>query len=202
MNLIPGPSVKKTVEQDFGCEVEFHVSSLTEMNFLEDETIDMCVSDAVFEHVQDPLRMMLETRRVLKKQGIVYATYGPLWFGPGGDHFSGRDGALENVYNHIRIENDEYMKYYQAHKKEVEDFQSGGRYIEIDLFSKLHTDAYFDVYKETGFKIDDLIFELSGSGIAYKDAYPSEFQAMQKKYVELNADDFLIKAHFIRLSKE
>jgi len=84
---------------------------------------------------------MRETHRVLKPDGRVYATYGPLWYSPGGDHFSGR-GGLRNAYNHLLLDPGQYEAYFEEHLEDSEDAQSGGRYVRLGLFSYLTTDGY------------------------------------------------------------
>jgi SAM-dependent methyltransferase len=71
---------------------EFRQAPLEDHTFLPDGEVDICVSDAVFEHCRDFGAVLAETRRVLKPGGRLYASYGPLWFCGGGDHYSGRGG--------------------------------------------------------------------------------------------------------------
>lgn len=93
--------VRKYVISKFGVEIEFHATPLHNLNFINNQAIDICASDAVFEHVQNLQEVMLETNRILKPDGFVYATYGPLWYCAGGDHFA--RGGLKNIFNHILI---------------------------------------------------------------------------------------------------
>ena len=48
---------------------------------------DFIVSDAVFEHLKDFKRVISFCNKILNKDGIIYASYGPLWYNYGGDHF-------------------------------------------------------------------------------------------------------------------
>ena len=96
-------------DETFGVEIEFHQATLEDHSFLENESIDFCASDAVFEHCQDLKAVLQEAFRILKPTGSLYASYGPLWFAPGGDHFSGR-GGLSNAFNHLLLNSEDYGK--------------------------------------------------------------------------------------------
>lgn len=185
----------------FGVTVEFRAVPLEDHGFIADGSIDICASDAVFEHCTELEAVLSETRRILRPGGTVYATYGPLWFAPGGDHFSGR-GGLHTVYNHIALEPEAYRRYFEAERAAVEDFQSGGRYVVLDLFSKLTTRQYLAAYARAGLLRDGLILELSPDALAFRRRFPDRFQAVLVRNAQhCTADDLLVKANFIRLVK-
>ncbi len=50
-----------------------------------DETVDVCYSSNVLEHVSDPWRMVEEMVRVTRPGGTIYVSW-TLWFGPWGGH--------------------------------------------------------------------------------------------------------------------
>ncbi|MEH1869825.1 MAG: methyltransferase domain-containing protein [Nostoc sp.] len=181
-------------------EVEFYQSPLENHSFIKDESIDLCASDAVFEHCQDLKSVVKESFRILKPGGSLYASYGPLWFCAGGDHFSGR-GGLQNSFNHLLLDSEEYMKYFLSFLQNNEDFQSGGRYIELDLFSRLSTQEYCEIFKQIGFQIKDLILQLDHKSLAFKAKFPELFRQLSNKHTTKYEDDFLINANLIRLEK-
>jgi len=185
---------------ELNVEVEFYQSPLENHAFLQDESIDLCASDAVFEHCRDLKSVLKESFRVLKHGGSLYASYGPLWFSAGGDHFSGR-GGLQNVFNHLLLEPEQYMDYFSSFLQTNEDFQSGGRYVELDLFSRLSTQEYCNLYLEAGFQIKDLILQLDPSSLAFKTKFSENFLSLCDKYGDKYQDDFLINANLIRLVK-
>ena len=76
-----------------------------------------------------------------------------------------------------------------------------GRYNELDLFSKLATQEYLEVYDQAGLVIENLILELSDQTLAFKAAYPDKFAALLAKYPDKHPDDFIIKSNFVRLRK-
>ena len=88
------------------------------------------------------------------------------------------------------------------HRKEVEDFQDGVRYLELDLFSRLTTGEYLEIYREAGLVVKELILEVSDQALAYKKQFPHEFQEILGKYAgQITRDDCLIKAHLLILQK-
>lgn len=194
------PQVTDYVEKEYHVKVEFHKSSLDQLGFLDRESIDLCASDAVFEHLQNLESVMRETHRIIKPDGLVYATYGPMWYCAAGDHY-GR-GSLIDVFNHLLLDEGDYEKYVQRYKQPLEDAQAGVRYLELDMFSRLRTEDYMKIYQSCEFQVDSLILEISRQAIRFKEEYPDLFQELLKKYPQCNSDDFIIKANFVRLKKQ
>jgi len=175
----------------------FSVSGLERLPF-EPGSFDLAVSDAVFEHCRDLEAVLKETKRVLRPGGFVYATYGPMWFCIGGDHFSGR-GGLTHAYNHVELETEAYQRYFRDMQHAEEDAQSGGRYVELDLFSKLKTSEYLNLFSRCGFKVIDLILEVEPLALQFRREFPKRFNGILRKYPGLTADDLLIKTHIVIL---
>jgi SAM-dependent methyltransferase len=181
--------------------VDFRVSPIEEVSFLDRDSVDFIVSDAVYEHCRDLPGVMGESFRILKPGGSIYATYGPLYYCAGGDHFSGR-GGLETCYNHLRLEPEAYQRYLQAHQQEIEDFQGGARYIELKLFSYLTTRQYIKIFQAARFAVKEMILELSHEARRFKKLYPDKFNSMVNTYRNTcSPDDFLIKVNLIILKK-
>jgi SAM-dependent methyltransferase len=186
--------------EHFGVEVYFYQAPLEDHSFIDSECIDLCASDTVYEHCTNLHKVMLETNRILKRNGYVYATYGPMWFCAWGNHFS--RGGSENAFNHLILDEQSYKLYYKKYLNQEEDFQSGGRYIELGLFSYLTTSEYLEIYRKTGFVVDDLILELSSQALSYAKKFPEQFASMADKLKNrCNRDDFIIKANLVRLKK-
>lgn len=184
-----------------GVPVEFAHAPIETLDFVADGSIDLCGSDSVLEHCKDVGAVLRESHRVLKPGGTFYAGYGPLWFSAGGDHFSGR-GGLANVFNHVLLETEDYRRYFQQHLRVIEDYQAGGRYVDLDLFSKLTTAEYLKQYSKEGFLVDGLILELSPDALAFRAAFPDDYRKLERKYQDrCVSDDFVIKTNIVRLTK-
>ena len=181
--------------------VDFRVSAIEDVSFLASNSVDFIASDAVYEHCRDLPGVMQESHRILKPGGFIYAGYGPLYYCAGGDHFSGR-GGLENAFNHLLLDPEAYQRYLEAFQEEIEDFQGGARYIELDLFSYLTTRQYIDIYRKAHFVVKELILEISQDALQFKKNYPDKFDLLVNKYKDRCCqDDLLIKTNLIILRK-
>jgi SAM-dependent methyltransferase len=181
--------------------VDFRVSAIEDVSFLAGDSVDLIASDAVYEHCRDLPGVMQESFRILKPGGCIYASYGPLYYCAGGDHFSGR-GGLENCFNHLLLDPEAYQRYLEAHQEEIEDFQGGARYIELDLFSHLTTRQYIDIYRGAHFVVKELILELSQDALQFKKMHPDKFNFIVDKHKDRCCqDDLLIKTNLIILEK-
>jgi SAM-dependent methyltransferase len=165
------------------------------------ESVDAVVSDAVFEHCQDMPSVAAEISRVLRRGGVAYATYCPMWYCYGGDHFSGR-GGLEHGYNHICLSERDYDAYREAHETAQEDAQSGPRFRELGLYSKLTTREYLEIYKSAGLEVADLILEVSHEAVEFRQRWPDRFDSLLEAHSKLTSDDLLVKANFVILRKQ
>jgi SAM-dependent methyltransferase len=187
--------------EEWNVPCEFLQAPLEDHSFLGDGSVDLCVSDAVFEHCRNLDAVLAESHRVLKPGGRLYAGYGPLWFCVGGDHYSGRGGLL-NSYNHLVLPRDEYKAYVESHKRSTEGFQDGYRYVELDLFSKLTTTEYLARFRQTGFNVDTLVLELSSEALKFRTSAPQQFNAViDATRGRCSSDDLLIKANLVRLTR-
>jgi len=184
---------------EFGVTVDFIQGSLEHLPEFADESIDLVVSDAVYEHCTNLTAVMAETRRLLKTGGRVYAAYGPLWYCASGDHFSGRD-CLESSYNHLVLGESEYADYVKRHTHDHENIQDGVRYIHLNLFSRMTTEEYTAAFIAQGFSVDDLWLEISARAIAYRRAFPDKYRQILAK-CGISEIDGLIKTHLLRMHK-
>jgi SAM-dependent methyltransferase len=180
---------------------DFRQAPLEDHAFLADGSVDVCVSDAVFEHCRDLGAVLAETSRVLRPGGRMYASYGPLWFCAGGDHYSGR-GGLDALYNHLLLRPDAYSSYLDDCREDTEGFQDGYRYIELDLFSKLTTADYFKAFRNAGFSIDALILEVSSPALRFRSMFPSRYgELLDATAGRCAPDDLILKANLVRLTR-
>jgi SAM-dependent methyltransferase len=182
-------------------DCEFRRAPLEDHAFLTDGSVDVCVSDAVFEHCRDLGAVLAETRRVLKPGGRLYAGYGPLWFCGAGDHYSGR-GGLETLYNHLLLSPADYETYVDERRQNAEGFQDGYRYIELDLFSKLTTGQYLRSFRSAGLSVDALVLELSSRALQFRKAFPLRYrQVLDAARGRCAPDDLIVKANLVKLTR-
>jgi SAM-dependent methyltransferase len=188
--------------REWNVKCEFRQAPLEDHSFLPSGSVDVCVSDAVFEHCRDLAAVLVESARVLKKGGRLYAGYGPLWFCGGGDHYSGR-GGLSNLYNHLVLSPAAYRQYLDEFREESESFQNGYRYVELDLFSRLNTGQYLDCFRRAGFSIDDLILDISSDALRFRKDFPSHWRLLVDATAgQCTRDDLLVKANLVKLTRE
>jgi SAM-dependent methyltransferase len=185
----------------YNVRVDFRLSAIEDVSFLENGSVDFIASDAVYEHCRDLPEVMRESFRILKPGGCIYASYGPLYFCAGGDHFSGR-GGLENCFNHLGLDPEAYERYIETYREEIEDYQGGARYIELKLFSYLTTRQYIDIYRAAGFVVKESILEISPEALRFKEVFPDKFDfIVDKNKDQCCEDDLLIKVNLIVLQK-
>jgi SAM-dependent methyltransferase len=193
--------IAKFCRDAYGTTIEFREAPLEDHSFLANGSVDLCGSDAVFEHVKKFPAMLAESYRVLRPGGLLYATYGPLWNAAGGDHYSGR-GGIEHLYNHVSLNDEAYKTYFYKHLSDREDWQGAARYYELDLFSRLKTEQYLNYYKQAGFMLESLILFISPEAIAFRKLYPERFQEIAKLNRErLHPDDLIISGNSVVLKK-
>lgn len=131
--------------------VEFIQADLARIPQLEDGCIDVIGSDAVFEHLKNLQEVLKEFYRILKPGGVLYATFGPLWYGYGGDHVSGYDQILSG-YNHLILDPPEYRMYLEGMGEQRHSEDDGRTWIQHDLFSRLKPSEYLLLIEAAGFK--------------------------------------------------
>jgi hypothetical protein len=95
-----------------------------------------------------------------------------------------------------------YQRYLAAYQEEIEDFQGGARYLELNLFSYLTTGQYIDIYQEARFVVKELILEISQDALQFKKIYPDKFGCLVNQQKDRCVqDDLLIKTNLIILQK-
>jgi ubiquinone/menaquinone biosynthesis C-methylase UbiE len=134
----------KQYETKFNTQIEFLQADIIDLKTIENDSIDIVGSDAVFEHINQFSKAIIELKRVLNKGGILYSNFGPLWYSWGGDHISGSDDFI-NGYNHIRLDKNEYNKYLDSFGEFTHSEHDGRTWIKNNLFSYLKPQEYLAV---------------------------------------------------------
>ena len=117
----------------------------------------------------------------------------PSIFAPGVTTFPGGADSRTS-FNHLRLDPEAYRQYLEAYQEEIEDFQGGARYIELNLFSYLTTRQYINIYQKAHFVVKELILEISQDALQFKKKYPEKFDFLVNKYEDRCCqDDLLIK---------
>ncbi len=145
--------LKNKIKNKFGVEVEFFKGNFDSIPEEHKKSFDLIITDAVLEHVNNLPLFIKNSKVFLKKGGIFYASFGPLWYGPCGDHL-GWKGL--DVFNHLLLDKKEYMA-------KVNELSNDGKLMRIDsynpnfmfennLFSYLKVENYFNFFLSAGFK--------------------------------------------------
>lgn len=132
-------------------DIKFSQADLVRLTNFADSSFDLVGSDAVLEHVKDLPAVLDEFYRVLKPGGVLYAAFGPLWYGYGGDHVSGYDSPYSG-YNHLLLTGHDYEKYIEAMGPYSHSEHDGRTWIAHDLFSRLKPREYLAALKFAGFE--------------------------------------------------
>ena len=132
-------------------EVNFAQADLSHMTLFPDASFDLVSSDAVFEHLKNLPDVLSEFHRVLRPGGLVYATFGPLWFSWGGDHVSGYD-VVTSGFNHLVLEHEAYLRYLDNMGEHTHSEHDGRTWIKHDLFSRLKPREYLRCLEAAGFE--------------------------------------------------
>ncbi len=142
--------ISEIVKKEFGVEVHFIKGDFDKINKQYSEYFDFIISDAVLEHVRDFQFFTKSSEKVLKKGGIFYASFGPIWFGPGGDHIT---WGGNKIFDHLILPKSSYKEKLKKLPVITEtDSCEGVFMIEKKLFSYLSVKEYLDILSKFGFK--------------------------------------------------
>ncbi|MDB4056856.1 class I SAM-dependent methyltransferase [Candidatus Thioglobus sp.] len=171
----------KSLSQYSDSEIEFIQADILDLSMIADSSIDIIGSDAVFAHINKFDEALSELYRVLKKDGKLYATYGPLWYCWAGDHVSGKDN-IENGYNHITLTNYEYEIYIDSFGNYSHNEEDGRTWVKNKLFSYLKPVEYLSNLNDAGFNKVYSSVIIESRAIDYSNSYPNEFKALEDKH--------------------
>ena len=86
-------------------KIEFHVASAMDLPY-KDGNFDLVVSLNAFEHIPDPLLALREAIRVVKKGGLVYLIFDPIWTADSGSHFI---NFVTEPWRHLLVSTDQFV---------------------------------------------------------------------------------------------
>lgn len=165
-------------------DIQFIQQDLNKLNIT--ETFDFVVSDAVFEHLRDFDLSISNVVNVLKTDGILYATFGPLWYCWGGDHIGGK---LEHGYNHLLLDDDAYQKHLKNRGEFMHDEGDGRTWIFNDLFSYLKSSEYMEKLSAVHLKKEYVSAMIEKRALNFKKTFPEKFDELTEK---VNEEDLII----------
>ena len=188
---------KKYFLNEYNVDVEFIQADLIDLSIINDESIDIVGSDAVFEHLNQFSRCMTEIKRVLTKGGFLYSTFGPLWNCWGGDHISGSD-TFNNGYNHIVLDKLAYQEYLDSFGEYSHDSGDGRTWIYNDLFSYYRADDYVENLKALDFSFFFFFLILDPRSIRFLNEHDMKDPIVTKN---LASEDLIISGMTIIVQK-
>jgi len=165
----------------YSTEVEFIQTDILNMQMIKDRSVDIIGSDAVFEHINKFDDAITELYRVLKKDGVLYATFGPLYYSWGGDHISGKDRLIDG-YNHIKLPKVEYEAYLDGFGNFEHSEEDGRTWITSNLFSYLKPKEYIEKIENVGFSKKYASVILEQRAIEFKKEFYKEFTLLEEEY--------------------
>ncbi len=197
-----GKVLKFISEKNLSSKIEFFQKGVLDID--QTEQFDFIVSDAVFEHLVELEKVILHCSKLIKDDGIIYASYGPLWYTYGGDHFSGRD-KKENGFNHLLLSKKNYLEYFEKNvgsiDYEIKKKGSGGFFVKEELFSKKNGNEYMDIFRQNNLISNYTVVEFCP--IAYKLILKNKKirDELLYKYPSMQIEDYYLKSHIIYLKK-
>ena len=196
-------SIKKYIKDNkFKTKIDFKKEDILD---LQNKTkYDFIISDAVFEHLTEFQKVIKFLSKILKKNGIIYSSYGPFWNCFAGDHFSGRD-KLKNGYNHILLNKKQYKNYFEKNvgsiSYEINNQGSAGILVKKDLFSKLTGNEYMKTYYENNLVSLYTVLEYCPIGFSLLKNYKVLRNKLLLKKTLINLEDLYLKTHIVYLKK-
>lgn len=96
----------RTLFDRFGVRTAFFKGDFDAIPAPERSTFDAIISDAVLEHVPDLPGFMANSATLLREGGIFFASFGPIWYGPSGDHV---EWGPDNLFDHLLLSREKYV---------------------------------------------------------------------------------------------
>ncbi len=173
--------VRKRAAEDFRVPVSIYRGEFDALPDRYAAGFDFIISDAVLEHVNDLGGFLDHSSRFLKTRGIFYAGFGPIWFGPGGDHI---DWGREGLFDHLLLPPEEYGKRVEDRRNRTERDSCQGVFMAgKSMYSYLKAGDYFRTFREKGFKKLLAFAKISTRAIRFFRENPSAGRSLDEKGV-------------------
>lgn len=145
--------LKKEFKEKFGVDSVFLKGGFEALDEKWLNSFDFVITEGVLEHTRDIPGFLADSKKFLKDGGIFYASFGPLWWGPGGDHLNWGEKEL---FNQVLLSKEEYKKRFDEKFKQeklTDDSAEGAFLVDKKLFSFLKVDEYLgDLERAGGFE--------------------------------------------------
>jgi SAM-dependent methyltransferase len=176
--------------------VQFDLTAAT-WDFVDRRSVDVVSSDAVLEHITDIPGFMSATRGVLRPGGKFYAGYGPLWYGPLGDHIYSPDP--DDAFNHLLLDDQAYACYVariEAAQAHLGNACEGPFLLRHALFSYLKVDDYLKIFASAGFgTIFTQVKVATWLAGRFRRRFPEKYEKMRRQQGLRDADLFALGCH-------
>lgn len=173
--------LSKKILEKFGVKVLFFEGdfNILPQNYL--GFFDFIITDAVLEHVRNLSNFVRKSKNFLRDGGIFYASFGPLWYGPSGDHiYWGR----ERIFNHLILSKRAYEQNLEKRfSKSETDLMEGAFMVKSNFFSYLPSQKYFEILSQAGFKKLFSFANISTEAISLLKRKPEMDKLLNKKGV-------------------
>ncbi len=146
----------RALARELGVEdkVSFELSSDTELP-IESGSIDVVLTEDVFEHLADPEAIFSELSRILVPGGRIFARFGPLWYHPHGVHLW---EVFPGPWTHVLFPERVVVEVRHRHKQ---DGNHGHTYRDIGL-NEMSVGRFRNLVDHSGFDLEHL--HVSGIG--------------------------------------
>lgn len=162
--------LSKKILEEFGTKVSFFKGDFNVLPKNYFDFFDFIISNAVLEHVRNLEEFIISAKKFLKPSGIFYASFGPIWYGLGGDHI---DWGKDKIFNHLILSNKEYQNQFKDRFKMINPDSCDGTFlVKEKLFSYLKLEDYFKIFEKSGFKKELFFAKISTKAIDFLKKYP------------------------------
>lgn len=162
-----------------GVDIIFLKSDISQSTIHRMAPFDWIITDAVLEHVNDLNSFLKECHILMKDDGRFYASFGPIWYGPGGDHI---EWGWEGLFNHLLLSENDYNAKLAILPTDKEQDSTEGVFIAKNrLFSYLHAKEYLDILDKCEFLKEFLWVKFSTPAARYFKRYPERETFLQNQ---------------------
>lgn len=120
-------------------KIEFHTVDAQDLIY-KDNTFDFIFSLNAFEHIPEPARALVEVHRVLKKGGVFYTSFDPIWTTDTGSHFF---NYVPIPWEHLISDDEEFIK-----KMDIAGASLNDKNEYIQAMNRLPADYYLNDFQE------------------------------------------------------